>query len=77
MNKPIPSIGHLRNARSSIWGDGGYFMIAMGDCDCGVTTSTGYAKVDTTRQKKVMQANGLLQSDSCRSKWVHRSYRVP
>lgn len=36
----------LRNSWSTIWGDGGYFRVRMGDRDCGVSTDAGFPVVE-------------------------------
>jgi hypothetical protein len=35
----------LRNSWSTIWGDGGYFRVRMGENDCGVSTDAGFPVV--------------------------------
>ncbi|KAL7481184.1 hypothetical protein ACHAW6_006863 [Cyclotella cf. meneghiniana] len=36
----------LRNSWSTVWGDGGYFRVRMGERDCGVSTSAGFPVVE-------------------------------
>lgn len=36
----------LRNSWSTVWGDGGYFRVRMGERDCGVSTDAGFPVVE-------------------------------
>ena len=36
----------LRNSWSTVWGDGGYFRVRMGERDCGVSSDAGFPVVE-------------------------------